>query len=255
MNLLDFSLRRMICLVGLLFASLTFVQAQQSEIGIQLKSFDLFRSSELENNPFNPSDRDNGFNTGIYLQKNLDKFYLRYNANVNGRSSLQQYTATDGTYEIDVENKISYFNSTIGIEIGKNIELGKRFRLQVGAGLNLAKVWTDRGFKIEPIVINGSYTGGYDEITRTSPRPFRIIPLLVMRADYQVSNRVRIGFGLDWGYTLLIARGDSESTVREFDSNNQFVGESKVVISESLTSIYARGLSKPFLNIGFNLGK
>lgn len=255
MYLFNNSFTRCCGLFFLFFTSITIAKAQSQEIGLKVRTLNYLVVGDLEENPLDPSDRSSNFNLGLYFQKDLEKFYLRYSAGVGTINNWNRSSFTIGNATINNNVRRSYLSTTVGFEIGKNVELGKRFRLQAGAEINLAKAWVDKELDYETVWDTSGFVAGYEEVTLKNPRGLSVIPLLVLRGDLQVSNRIRIGAGMDWGFTFNVRRGNRETTYREFDLNDQFIGETQSSFSVTRIQFSARNLSRPFLNIGFILGK
>lgn len=248
-------LRGGLFLVLLLIATFSKNFAQNSEVGVTIRSLSLGISNPANDEPLNPSSRLGGISAGLYWQKNQEKKYIRYLVNINSQSSTSTKSLLENGTNIDLTRKNSSFFTSLGFEIGKNINLGKGFRLQAGAQFLIGATLQNKASESSPLLDLNNEIIGSRTWENDNANPISFLPSIVLRADYQLSKRVNIGIGLDWGLAISYLNGNDETTLREYNLNGVLQSEGSTSLRNERFNLNVRSISRPMLNIGINLGK
>ena len=243
----------------LLGVSLPGLKAQTStEIGGMLQSLSSnntwFNSGENPLNELDLRSRTNNMTAHFFLQKNREKFYHRYLLGYSGNLQFNGNRAFTPLGELNEDRHERRVSTSLGFEMGKNIDLGKGFRVQAGWRTSVGAQFIDETIITTAVRGDSGTVIGYQELDQRLPVSFSLYGGVAFRLDYQFSKVFRAGFSWDWGVSMAMRTGRQKSTVTSYDLNGnvQSTADSDPSYSEFSLNLF-RPLTPGFL-LGFNLG-
>ena len=246
----------LLLLLGLCLPSL---KAQTTtEIGGIIQSLNSnnswFQSTENPLNELNLRSRTNNTTVNLFLQKNREKVYHRFLLGYSGNLRFNGNRAFTPLGELNEDRNERRISTSLGFEMGKNIDLGKGFRLQAGWRTSLGTRFADETIITTGVRGDSGTVIGYQELDQRLPVSLSLYGGVAFRLDYQFSKVFRAGFSWDWGVSMAMRTGKQKTTVTSYDLNGnvQSTSDSDPRYSEFSLNLF-RPLTPGFL-LGFSLG-